>query len=422
MRVKSVMLWLVRGTALFSIPAILGVELIALFSRGTPWRGEWAWTIDWANGATMLGGPVLAGVVAFDVQRVSRAGWLSAARGFRHGQLLPLHVAVASWACATVIHVGIVILASIMTATTQPTGRIPFELIALGPIVLAAFAGIGMALAAFWPSVMSSPTAVIVAFLLTYAGAAGVIPKVFRAGGTTGSLVGLHTDFRVYFTSIAYLIALTLLATIAVALRSRPAMTKTPLAVGAFAFLIMTVGLADLKAHGDQRFQLADQPPPYICVGQTPQVCLAKGTTWQLHGLAAEMNRQASVLRTRGIALPTRFVQDIPGRQPSADEGVIIMATNQVNRSKPDRQAVASFLATPAACDAYYQGSAPPEVALRARSILADAIRARLSIPLSDYYPPEGEKWIRGADSEEWLRSTYKALKECDLENVQLPS
>jgi hypothetical protein len=419
---KGVMLWVSRGTAIFAIPAILGVELIALFSRGTPWRGEWAWTIDWANGATILGGPVLAGVVAFDVQRVSKSAWLSVTRGFRRGQLLPLHVAVASWACATAIHFAIVALAGIMTATTSPTGRIPFELIALGPIVLAAFAGIGMVFGAYWPSVMSSPAAVIVAFLLTYAGAAGIIPKVFRVGGTTGSLVGLRTDYRVLFTSVSFLVALALLSMIAVALRNRPMVSMLPLAIGGIAVLVTTAGLADLKANGDHRFQLAVRPPPYICAGRAPQVCLAEGTTRQLPGLAAEMNRQASVLQTRGIALPTRFVQDIPGRQPPTGEGVIIMATDQVNRSEPDRQAVAAFLATPAACEAFYQGTAPPEVALRARVILADVIRARMGIPLVDYYPPGGEQWIRGPGSEEWLRSTYKALRECDLENVQLPS
>jgi hypothetical protein len=415
-------MWAVRGTSLLAAPVLVAVELVALFSRGADWRGEWAWTLDWANGGTILCGPILAGIVAFDVQRLSRQQSISFMRGLRRGKLVTIHAATSAWLVASIIHLLAVTFAITLTAITRPSGSIPVYMLLFGPLVLAAFATIGLVTGVFIPRMIGAPIALIIAFALTVAGANGSIPAVLRVGGVTGSLVGMQYDGHVLTVTAIFLTCAAVVLGCLSSLRYSPVSSAGWVATGVAAALISVLTLGDLQLNGDQWFTIADKPPALLCAGSKPQVCMARGTTRQLVPLAQEMSRQAQPLIAAGLELPAVYVQDIPGWRPPLSSGVVTLEMSDINAPRPNRMAVADYLATPAACPDFFNASGtPPEKAFAAKAVLADLIRRKAGLPFAGSYTDVEKAWLQSRAAQEWMISAYNSLKDCDLHAVIQP-
>ncbi len=56
---------------LLALPLLLGLGGATLLSRGAAWLGEVPWTLDVACGSTVLSGPVVAAVAAWNADRSS---------------------------------------------------------------------------------------------------------------------------------------------------------------------------------------------------------------------------------------------------------------------------------------------------------------------------------------------------------------
>lgn len=418
---RPAFLWLRRGLVLKAAVALAGVEVLAVLSRGTPWLGEWAWTIDWVNGATILSGPLLAGIVAYDTRSLGKPEWTRLAGGARRGPAVPLHVTAAAWGGATLIHLAVLVICIGVTARTDPTGSLPLLPIFLGPIVLAAFAALGLAVGTMFPSLLSTPVAIVVAFGLTYLGAAGTVPEVFRVGGVTGSLVGQVPDLPVLAIIVGFLVCFSVGVVVGVAYRQAVVLRKTSLALGALAIVGAAGAYVTLEAIGDNRYQLAASPPDYVCAGNAPKVCMAKGTTRSLPSLSREMARQAAIVRSLGVSLPEKYVQEVPGFAPSTDSGIMYMYVESVNAARVDPSQVADYLSSPAPCQEFY-AERPPELALTARSLVADLIRDRTGVQAFSVEPgSEVAQWVASDEANVWMRDTFKELKECHLDAIRLP-
>ncbi|MEO7131793.1 MAG: hypothetical protein ABIZ07_10505, partial [Dermatophilaceae bacterium] len=123
-----------RSWGLAALPLFLGLEVLALLSRGQIWAFEWAWTTSWINGVLVLLGPAVAGVAAAEAVQRRRvcAGMLqraSAGREVVAHAVLALGVAVwagvahllglgVGWALAVVRHGELGLLDSLPIGAT----------------------------------------------------------------------------------------------------------------------------------------------------------------------------------------------------------------------------------------------------------------------------------------------------------------
>lgn len=418
---NSLLLWIRRGTGLKAFAPLVFISLLALFSRGQQWRGEWVWTVDWANGSTILTGPILAGVVAFDLYRNGRVSWREMLRGMRRGAGFPLHVITACWLFAVAAHAITLVIAISLTASTRPTGHFPAESLALGPLVLLAFAVLGAISATVGSSFLSVPAAVVFTFGLTYVGATGAVPKVFRIGGSTGSLVGLSVDYRVLLIISVFLLSLAVACAALAAKAYTPRMTPTALTSTVLAVTIGSGAYVYLSMEGDERYRPSANPPNYICAGESPRVCMAEETTRPLGLLAAEMHRQGKILTDAGIQIPEVYSQEVAGYVPEPSHGVMFMGVDEVNAPAISPYQVSNYLSVPASCDEYYADVAP-ERALAARSIIATLIRSRTGVSGSAFKQgSDAAKWAASPESNAWMSNTFQQLKECHLDDVKLP-
>ena len=413
--------WMKLRSGLWLFPVFLAVDLLVLFSRGLQWQGEWAWSVDWANGGTILLGPLLAGVVAYNVQRLGNPSANTAMTATLRGPQVPLHIGFANWMLAAAAHLLTLAVAVAATAATSPTGSLPLLPLPLGFLALLAFAALGALTGSVIRSLVAAPIATIACFALTYLGATGVVPKAFRIGGVTGTLIGLRYSESVNAWIAALLIAVTAFAAL-VAVYRRSVLVRTGQWVaGGLSVALLATSWANLQINGDYRFEAQRTAVSFRCAGSAPQVCMAVGTTRQLPALAAAMHEQAAPLTALGISLPDRYYQDVANVAPHEDAGVFYLSVNEVNAPRPDPVAIADYLSTPRPCPEFTSPDAPPEEALYARAILADVIRQNNNLPTGLLMDDKAKAWMSSGDVEAWTKQTFNALTTCDMARINVP-
>lgn len=413
--------WARRRSALWLWPVFLAVDLLALFSRGLQWQGEWAWTVDWANGGTILLGPLLAGVVAYDVQRLGSPSANTAMTAALRGPQVPLQIGIANWIWAAAAHALTLVVAVAATAATSPSGSIPLLLLPIGFIALLAFAALGALVGSLIRSLIAAPIATVACFALTYLGATGVVPKAFRIGGVSGTLVGLRYSESVNSWIAAMLIAVTGLAALVAVYRWSALLRSTQWVTGGLSVALLATAWTVLQVNGDYRFEPQRTAVSFRCAGSAPEVCMAVGTTRQLSTLAAAMHEQAAPLTALGIALPDRYYQDVANVAPHQGAGVFYLAVEEVNAPMPDPVVIADYLTVPAPCPQFTSHDAPPEEALYARSIVADVIRQKNDLPTGLLMDDKAKAWMSSGDVDAWTKQTFDALTTCNLARINVP-
>jgi hypothetical protein len=414
-----------RGGGLLAAPGLVLLALVAMNSRGRPWVGEWAWTVDWLNGTTILLGPLTAAVVAFDVQRWSGPTWRALARQTRRPAGLALHAAAGAWVWATVAWLLAMVTALLLSLAAGARGHVPLLPMVMGPLALAAFASLGAGIGFILPRPAAAPVAGVGTFALTYLAAAGVLPGVLRVGGATASLVGLRWDDRVWFVQTVALVTICLVVALLTRRAAGPASGIRQLSATVAASALLLAAVANLAVSGDQRLVIRAGPVALACAGAAPVVCMARDTSVALKALERAMHEQARVLEAAGVELPARYVQEIPGHPPSPNAGLIVMSVDQVNSKSVDLQSVPGYLTLPTPCAEYFAPT-PPELALQARQVLADWITSSHSgtgqpRPAQDQDPEN--QWLRSDPQVQrtWVRTTFVQLRSCDLGAVRLP-
>ena len=225
------------STAWRLLPVAMAAEFFAIFSRGRPWVGEWNWTTDWVNGATILTMPLLAACAAHDAAALSRpetrALVVSAPRGLL-GFTWPTW---SSWVLFSAVHLmglacGFALNIHVGAGSSPSLISVPLAFTAL-----AAAGAIGQAIGLACPNSVAAPLAGVSLLAVNFIGAGNVVPQFMRVGGATGSLVGLTWETRVLVLGLAIHLGLLLGLTAGLARVVWPRVDRRP------RYLPLTVGL-----------------------------------------------------------------------------------------------------------------------------------------------------------------------------------
>ncbi len=411
-------IWWTRRETVAYLGLVLVAAAVAMFFGGTPWTGSWKMALDWASGSLALVGPVVAGAAAAVYSRLRMHDWEVLVGQSCRGPWPWLHPTVALWA----IGMGAVIVAAAVSTTiaaTHGSAPAPGELVVvvLSASVLASQVLIGAWLGTRFPGPWAAPIAALGVFGLGALSSAGLIPATYRPGGVTGTLAGQGYDVRSILAQSAVAIAVAAVAaaaTLAVvwAVRVRMAYLTAAAAVA------LAVGCAVGGLGDGGRYTFVSVP--LRCVGGSPVVCMSADTTRPLRRLSAAVVMSAAPLRSLGVDLPERWVQDVPGREPDPGSGVLLFVDRGETRESVDPYAVAISLATPAPCAAL-RGTAPPGRALEVQSLVASWISVANGQPAPGL-TGQVRTWLQSVAARSWVAPAYRHLKACDLDSLRIPT
>ncbi|MET0820952.1 MAG: hypothetical protein ABWY58_08295 [Aeromicrobium sp.] len=417
-----------RSSTFGFAPVIVVVQAFCLFQRGTPWLGEWDWSVDWAGGVTVVTAPLLAGCAAFEVLRWRSAPTWSLLRQTPRGVVAGWLSALSVLAIGAAVHVAATtaVLVATVAAGAQPgAGAGAAFALALPILVLAAATFIGAATAVLWPTLLAVPLAASVVFGVTAFPDDLLLPDVFTVGGTTGSLVGLTWDWRQQTAALAVLLAVILSAAAVMLARDSGRGASTPRWVVAASVVVLIASAVAAEAAPSSRLEASDVPIRYACeTSSGTSVCLASQTSRQLHWLARQLGEQSRPLAAIGARVPRRHQQVVPYRRLPDGVAPILLDPGTINARHGDAQRVPDMLAMPALCAADTADVAPPDEVFVARAAIAAwlSIRNGLSEP-ADYRAEVFGGWLEhaGQAQESWIRTTYAQLRACRYADVRLP-
>jgi hypothetical protein len=393
---------------------------LVLLSRGAPWRGEWAWSVDYTLGTTVLTGPLTAGAAALRSAGEGRRALLyeSTPRGW----LAP--VLAAGWAAAWVTTVFALTLAAALAATWSVPhgGPVPWTVVLVGPLLLCWYAALGAFTGRLAPHLVTGPATAVLAFGIGLLGAIGAGPNVLRHGPSTGSLAGLTWDGTVLLGQVAVLAGLGLVLT-AASVRPIGARPRWVAVVAATGVVGSGVGLISLGQTGDERFVRSDEAAS-VCAGVRPVVCVAPSNRRALDSRSAQMGRVATALYDVGAAVPERFDQELPYQRPSPDHGFFALKPDANDPHTTVTEAAAA-LTTPGGCPQWWAPVGPPWRAFAAQALLQGWLMRRAGVENLSVLGlgRRAESWLAASSAaqDDWIRTTYAELGSCRLDRLALP-
>ena len=414
------------STAWRLLPAALAAELFAILNRGWPWLGEWNWTTDWVNGATILTMPLLAACAAQDASAMSgpetRALVVSAPRGLL-GFTWP---AWSGWVLFSAVHLlglvgGFAMNLSLGAGSAPSLISVPLAFSAL-----AAAAATGQAIGVACHHVVAAPLAGALLFAVNFIGAGNVVPQVMRIGGATGSLVGLTWDGHVIVLDLAIHAGLVIALTVGLAgvvwprVDGRPRHLLTWVAGGGVAASLLL-----LQSNTWSRLEPSAHPVELTCRDGLAEVCMAEATSRKLTSLVAALDDQVAILREASATAPPVFRQVVPG-QPALPPSVapLFIESERLNATTTSAQEAAGYLTTPAMCPQLTADKPPLPTYFAARALLHDwLLVSQGELSLADIADLGARRWLGLASSEHatWIRDTYEKLTTCELDDLSLP-
>ncbi len=414
------------STAWRLLPAAVAAELFAIFNRGWPWLGEWNWTTDWVNGATILTMPLLAACAAHDASAMSgaetRALVVSAPRGLL-GFTWP---AWSGWVLFGAIHV-LGLVGGLAVNLYLGAGSAPSLIsVPLAFSALAAAAATGQAIGVACHHVVAAPLAGVLMLAVNLIGAGSVVPQVMRIGGATGSLVGLTWDGHVLVLDLAIHAGLVIALTVGLAGAVWPRIDGRPphllawaAGSGAVASLLL------LQSNSWSRLEPSAHPIELTCRHGLAEVCMAEPTSRKLTSLVAALDDQVAILMGASATAPPVFRQVVPGQAalpPSI--APLFIESERLNATTTSAQEAAGYLTTPAMCPQLTADKPPPPTYFAARALLHDwLLVSQGELSLADITDPAVRRWLGlgSPESATWIRDTYRKLTACELDDLSLP-
>ncbi|WP_370249013.1 hypothetical protein [Nocardioides sp.] len=408
---------LLRTDVAWALLPLLVASALVLQNGGWPWRGDWNWTIDTIAGSTVLTGPLVGGLAAWMVVRAAalrpltdttpRRAWVVVRQAG-----LAAGLGLVAYALTALVAVAI-------TLAVPHGGDAGWAALVIGPLVLAACAMTGAALALHLPHPLTALAVPVGLFLLgDLAPRPG--PELLRHGPVTGSLAGLRFDLAVIAWHSLALAGLTALLTLA----ALPSRDTSPLPRARAALLVaglLTGGTGTILTMSSppERFVITAERPD-VCAGTPVQVCLPAAQQRQLDRILPGVQQVAARLTAAGAALPDRFEAALPGYRPPPEVG--LLARGISDDLPTDPSALAALLMRPSPCPDYFDPTARPgdEYAFATELLIAVAVATEPDAVITG---PE-RAWLQQTDPAErrsWVARTYSALRACDLEAVRLP-
>jgi hypothetical protein len=264
-----------RSSALPALPVLTGMVVANVLARDRTWVHEWGWAVYQFGFVTVLLGPLVAGVAAWDGARLARSRALLGTSDRTLGALVAAWVGTATWVLAA-YGVGLGLVAGMVVASGTPGLPSPAAVAAVGPAALLLLAEAAAGLATGWwlRHPVAAPVAAIGCFLTTlwmYQSGPGELVVV---GGATGSLVNLAPRASLEVRQELWFIVVGLGLLVAAARLAgwgrRAGRWQLPAAATA-----CVAALVPLLGQGETF--LVTRPEPQVCVGSRPAVCVSPG-------------------------------------------------------------------------------------------------------------------------------------------------
>ncbi len=415
------------GLAWRLVPVCLAVELYAVFTRGTPWLGEWNWTTDWINGATVLTMPLVGACAAYDassmLRRESRALVISSPRGL-------LGFTWPTWstflALAPVHAVGLLV-GFALNLRADAGGSPSLASVPIAFTALAAAAAIGHGVGLALPQVVAAPVAGVVLLALNVVGAGNLVPQFMRIGGATGTLAGLTWDPRVLILDLLIHLALVVGLTWGLAQLLWPRTGRAPRATTlGGCVLAALISLLALQWNTWPRLRPATESLALVCHQARVEVCLAETTSRKLSSLSAALDEQVAVLEAARVAVPRRFEQ-VASATPRLQPGTapLFIESDVLNSTRTSAEEAAAHLTQPAFCPQLVGDRPPPPTYFEVRRLLELWLLASLGeLTSASVADPALQQWLVGTPTRQadWVATTYAQLTACRLADVSLPT
>jgi len=314
-----VLLTLRRSAGLIAVPVLLAVLLAQVLFRSQTWTYEWTWAFYQLGFNTVLIGPIVAGIAAWEGSRLASASDAigTAPRNWR--VFLAHWLGIVVWASAAYL-VGLLVAVVMVLMQGTPWGPRLVDLLSVATALslLAAEACAGLVLG--WllgRRLVSAPLAAIGCFCITlwlYLMGPG---QFIIVGGATGSLAGLTPRTQVQIAQIAFFLSAAV-AVLLVAGRRRAWGKRRGL--GPPIASICLAAMATFGVLGTGRTLLVPRNEPLTCFGDSPQICTAAGYQRFASDAHDTLHPFVAALKDAGVTpLPLRFEQGaVPGMAPTA--------------------------------------------------------------------------------------------------------
>jgi hypothetical protein len=408
------------------LPLGLAAELFAIFSRGTPWLGEWNWTTDWVNGATVITMPLVAACAAYDASaslaRESRPLLVSTSRGVL-GFTWPVW---ASFAVFAPVHLIGLLIGFGLNAGAGAGGAPSLVSVPLAFTVLAAAAAIGQGIGVILPNLVAAPLAGAVLLGMNMVGAGNLVPQFMRVGGATGTLVGQSWGNRVLLLDLLIHLGLVAALTWGLARITWPRLGKMPRQMILVAGAVTVIGaVLTLQWNTWTRLQPSTGSVDLACRQGTTEVCLAEATSRKLPSLSRALDGPLAVLEAASVAVPARFQQVVPG-QPALPTGTapLFIESTEINATSTSFDEAATHATQPAACPQLTADKPPPQAYFAARQLLFWwLLTSDGDLDPRSVADATARQWLLLPPSAQvgWVRTTYGQLTACALDEVRLP-
>ena len=348
----------------WSVIAVIGLEVANLTQLGSPWRGEFMWTVDWMAIGWFIAGPVIAGMAAVDASRISRKGVLPVAAVMQRPHA-PYAFALA-WTCApaTIVHCLALIVALVIGAAVPQTGsELGLSLLAflvqLGAIWW--YAALGSAIGRFISPLAAGISATFVALGVFYTLSWGRGFLLLDFGAATVSRLGISLRWQ-YLLVQAGVLTATFLVLLWLPVRA-PERRYDLGATGVVLILVFTALIVGTRIIGPTtRTELSAAKKPDNCFFVDPQVCLYRAHLRVADDTVASIVQLAEAARNNGYEL---LVPDIVHEQswsyqpPAVEVRGIQMPSEILAGEDWDTLKLAQSLLVPTHCPQVF-GDKPP--------------------------------------------------------------
>jgi hypothetical protein len=373
--VTAYLLWTRRCSAALASPAFVAVSLVILLTR-RGWQFEWGWGLSQASSATVLLGPLLAGLVAFDRSRRAAPTVANLAASSPRSGLWALALASWMWAVAA-WGLGMAVVAVVVTRNGARGWPDPWILVQ-PPAALLAAACLGLAWGATFRSIASAPIASVVVFLGIILGDYLGLTGLLASGRATGSLIGMQQVPAVAAAGIALNLMLALVALAWALHRIQPDRMdlKRLVMLGGAVTVAAAVGLARVGG-GDTYRAVAEEQ---VCIGDGVVVCGPESARPVLAVAQSSLLSAVRQLGGSGVAWRSRYVwargSDV--FSIAADSGLLRVGTENISDGRMSPGEIASTLAMPRLCQDFFDPN-PPDALLGKQGLVTAWVTEQLS-------------------------------------------
>ncbi len=300
-----------RSVGRTAFPVFVAVLFAQLVFRSHQWVHEWTWAVYQHGFTTVLLGPIVAGVAAWEGRRLraERDTLSTAIRPF--GAFLMRWSALATWVSLAYLAT---LAAAVIAVSASGTPGMPAlrVLPAIFPPVFIMAAETALGLLAGWAfrHVLVAPLAAAGCFAVIIFLYSNGPAQFVTVGGATSSLVGLTPSLSMVTAQVGFFAGVVMLV-ICACVRSLKADMRSNSFLAASSMLVLLAASGVIGAGPKMLTPVRDR---VTCVGVDPQICVGPGYARNLGHLRARLTHYLVALRQADVSpVPTRFDQSARG-------------------------------------------------------------------------------------------------------------